>query len=209
MAKVKLALSRRKVDDKITLGDTIGTSMAGKPTYPDPDTTLADYAVLTDDLRAKNIAYKAAAQNCKVLLAALFLSEDAWDAGTTTLGSYVQNKSGGDAGTIQEAGMSIKAPSLPIGPLGQVQNLSVTSGDDDGKLDFQWDREHGAKAFELQICPDRITPAGWKSTTPSTRSKKTVKNLPSGTRQWGRVRAIAGKEENNGPWSDPAVKTTP
>ena len=56
---------------------------------------------------------------------------------------------------------------------------------------------------------DPITPAGWRDVAPVSKSQKTIAGLTTGARIWVRVRAIAPKEENNGAWSDPAVKVVP
>lgn len=56
---------------------------------------------------------------------------------------------------------------------------------------------------------DPITATSWRDIDPSGGSRKELKGLTSGVRLWFRVRAIAPKEINNGPWSDPAVKTVP
>ncbi len=210
MAKVKLNLARRSVDEKLTFGDGIKNGITNNATtFPDPVPNMTAYGALITDLRTKNNAVTTAKAALKAAYTALAASEAAFDAGTTTLGEYVQTKSGGEQAKIESAGMSVKAPNTPIGPLGQVENLSVTVGDDDGELELSWDPVRGAKSYEIQVCPDPITPANWRSLAPSTKSKKTLKNLPSGQRTWVRVRAIAPKEENDGAWSDPAVKVVP
>jgi hypothetical protein len=209
MAKVKLNLSRRSVENKLTLGDGIKTALTGNANFPDPDPTLVVYGGVITDLRARATAVATLKAQLKTAFTQFAAAEATFDTSTTALMDYVQKKSGGDAAKIESAGMGVRATSLPIGPLPQVENLSVTGGDDDGELDAAWDPVRGAKSYEVQVCADPITPAGWRMVASSPKSQKTLKNLTSGQRLWVRVRAIAPKEDHTGAWSDPAVKTVP
>jgi len=45
-----------------------------------------------------------------------------------------------DATKWQAVGFTLKSQAVPLGPLGQVLNLVVTAGDNEGTLDVSWDR---------------------------------------------------------------------
>ncbi|MEI9961449.1 MAG: fibronectin type III domain-containing protein [Limisphaerales bacterium] len=136
-------------------------------------------------------------------------AETDFDAGTTQLALYVENTSGGDAVKIASAGMSIKAAPTPVGPLEQVQNLSITASDEEGGLDLQWEPVRGAKNYEIQTSTDPNVPANWRLVDTSSSSKVSLEDLTSGQKIWARVRAKAPKKVNDGAWSDPATKIVP
>jgi hypothetical protein len=209
MSKVKLNLKELTPDELVSFANQIVTAMTGNANFTTPNPTLASITTLKNTAATKVAAQKAAVQAALQATndrdAALLALSDA----LVNLASYVQNTSGGNGVVIQSAGMSVKALAVPIGPLGQVQNLTITAGDDEGELDLAWDPIRGAKSYQVQTSPDPITPTSWKDVAPAGKSKKSLSGLESGERTWVRVRAIAPKEENNGAWSDPAVKTVP
>ncbi len=55
-----------------------------------------------------------------------------------SLGSFVENKSNGDATIITGAGFDVVGARTPLGPVSQVLNLVLTEGDNDGSLDASW-----------------------------------------------------------------------
>ena len=84
----------------------------------------------------------------------------------------------------------------------------LTEGDNDGTLDFGFDKEDLAYSYEIEISVDPVSPTSWQKKMTVTKSSGTITGLTSGARMWVRVRAI-GAHPNPGPWSDPAVKTVP
>ena len=93
-------------------------------------------------------------------------------------------------------------------PPGQVLNLAVTAGDNDGTLDFAFDPEPVAKSYEVETSVDPVSPTSWQKKMTVPKSSGTITGLTSGARMWVRVRAI-GADPQPGPWSDPAAKTVP
>ena len=64
------------------------------------------------------------------------------------LTQFVEIKANGDAALIKSTGFDVRAlNTTPVGPLGQVQNLSATVGDHDGELDLDWNKFHGTKGY--------------------------------------------------------------
>ena len=127
----------------------------------------------------------------------------------TSLSDYVANVTQGNKVKIESAGMSVKASAAPIGPLPQVQNLSITAGDAEGRLDLQWDPVRGTKNYQVQQSTDPNVPANWKLVESCSGSKLSLTGLPSGTKLWFRVKARAPKAVNDGAWSDPSTKIVP
>jgi len=127
----------------------------------------------------------------------------------TSLGDHVSNVSSGNRVKIESAGMGVKASNAPIGPLPQVQNLSITAGDAEGRLDLQWDPVHGTKNYQVQMSTDPNVPANWKLVDSCSGSKLSLTGLTSGQKLWFRVKARAPKAVNDGAWSDPATKIVP
>lgn len=209
MAIVKLALDRLTPREVVLLGNQIIKAMTGNENFETPYPSLVDLGKL-----CATAATKVEAQE-NALLAATQATADRDEVirelcgMITSLGSYVENITDGNAVKIQSAGMSVKSVPSAYGVLAQVGNLAVTAGDDDGVLDLTWNPVRGRTSYEVQVCPDPITPANWRSGTPCSRSRKTIRGLTSGQRMWVRVRAIAPKEENHGAWSNPAVKIVP
>ncbi len=83
--------------------------------------------------------------------------------------------------------------------------LAITSGDNAGELDPNWDPVAGERSYEIQTSPDPITSTSWVAKGSVTKSKAVLSGLTSGQKMWVRVRAIG----TAGPWSDPATKTVP
>ena len=65
-----------------------------------------------------------------------------------------------------------------------------------------------SRGYELQVSDDPPTNTSWKPGDLPSGSKTTLTGLPSGAKQWGRVRALGPKKVKS-PWSDPAVKRVP
>ena len=112
MAKVKLGLNRLNPDQKIDQANTIKTALTGNANFPTPNPTLAAYGTLITTVQAKVNAYNSLKAQLDAALADRDAAIRALDAGTTQMGDYVQNVSGGDRTKIESAGMSVR--SLPV-----------------------------------------------------------------------------------------------
>ncbi len=207
MAKVKLNLSKLSIEDKITLGNNIKTSMTGNANFTTPNPTLAAYGTLITNLTNANAAYVAGVSSTKTLLLARNAAETAFDAGTTLEAAYAENASGGDPVKLQSGGFNLKSASSPVGMPDQVANLSATAGDADGEIDLQWDPVTGAKSYNVLASPDPITSTSWVNKPSVTKSKTAVTGLTSGARLWFKVAAVGAA--GVGAFSDPATKIAP
>lgn len=119
----------------------------------------------------------------------------------------VQTLSEGSSTFIIAHGFDVVSTGRSIS-MTQVLNLSVSAGDEVGQLDVQWDPVSGVRVYKLQIGTDPTGPSpDWTDKAMVTKSKCSLKSLPTATKVWVRVKAIGAKDE--GAWSDPAVKTVP
>jgi hypothetical protein len=207
MAKVKLNLASLDDQQLLLLANAIVTAMTGNASFTTPVPPLA---TLTTQITAGQTAVdasNAANQTAKQRTTEKNTALDAIRATLTGLAGYVQAASGGDEAKIQSAGMSVRAGKTPAGLPGTVMNLALSTGDNAGEVDAQWDFVAGAKTYEVQVSPDPVTPTSWTSQPLVTKSKAVILNLTSGARVWIRVRAT--NSAGTGAWSDPATKIVP
>jgi hypothetical protein len=107
-------------------------------------------------------------------------------------------------------GFDVRGSAVPVGPLPQVSNLSVSIGDHPGEVDAHWDAVYGKSNYECAQCTgDPAVEANWTLIGSCSASRIKFKNLASGKRLWIRVRAKAPKDENDGAWSQPATIIVP
>ena len=209
MTKVKLGLDKLSPDEVVSLAGQIKTAMTSNANFTTPNPPLPTMGTAIATATVKVATQKAAAQAALQAITDRDAAIEELKALLTSEASYVENIALGDAVKIQSAGMSVKAPRTPVGPLTPVTSLSVTAGDDAGELDVTWDPVRGAKSYQVQISSDPMTPESWRDVSPAASSRKRISGQTSGTRVWVRVRAIAPKEANNGAWSDVATKIVP
>jgi hypothetical protein len=206
--KVTLGLGFLNGAETVQLGQNIHTAMTGNANFATPSPELTVLQTKLTNAQTKINDYNAA-----VDARALALSErdDALDElreVLNALAAYVQNVSGGDSTAIISAGMGVRNNPNPVS-VGQVQNLKLKASDEDGEVFADWDRVPGARMYQVQMCTDTASPTtNWTEKLKTTKSKASLNHdLVSGTKVWVRVKALG--PNNEGPWSDPAVKTVP
>jgi hypothetical protein len=207
MAKVKLNLDRLSIADLLLRAADIKTKMTGNANYTTPIPPLAQLTSQITALTTSNAAYSAGELTQKQNKTTRDTDAAALVNTLTLLGNYVEAASGGDAAKIQSAGMGVKASNATTTIPDPVANLSLTAGDNAGELDAQWDPISPVKTYEVQVCPDPITPTGWVSQGSVSKSKIAIMGLTSGARMWVRVRAT--NAAGTGAWSDVASKIVP
>jgi hypothetical protein len=209
--KAVLNLNNANAEDILRTGKNVQKGFSDNPTvFTSPKPPLATLGAHTTDLDAKIGAVKTAEE----ARAAAVIARDA--AAAVVLADlnvalpYVQETSGGDPAIIAKANLDTKSQSASVGKLPQVQNLSLTTGDNPGAVDGHWDAVPGRKIYEHQHCTgDPAVDANWKMVGSSSASKTSFTGLTSGTRLWARVRAKGTKPENDGAWSQPATIIVP
>ena len=205
-AKVNVDLRGLTVTELIQKSRSIVTQSTGNAVATGSPVTLAQLTTQTDLLDAKAQAWEVNHQAGLVLTTEQGGLKSGLIELLTQFGAFVEIKANGDAALIQSTGFDVRASNTtPVGPLGQLQNLSATVGDHDGELDLDWDNIRGAKGYLMQQSLDPMTPTSWTSLNQASPSKATIKNLTSGTKYWFRVAATDGP----GPWSNPVAKIAP
>lgn len=210
MSIAVLNISKLNDADFIKRAYEIKAGLTGNASITTPDPTVAAVGLLISSaetsMAAAKTADEAAQKATKDKDAALALVAEA----LTKWCVQVQKESGGNPTIITSTNLGVKAAATPGVLLDQVQNLSLSEGDNSGDLDAHWDPVAGRTNFEIQIClTDPTVEANWHLATSSRKSSTTLTGLTSGTRVWVRVRAKAPKTENDGAWSQPAMKIVP
>lgn len=209
--KAILDLRNATAEDILRVGKNVNKGFADNPTdFANPKPPLATSSAHNADLDAKIGEVKTAEE----ARAAAVLARDA--AAAVVLADlnislpYVQEISGGDPVIIAKANLGTRSPNAPIGQLAQVGNFSLTRGDNPGEVDGHFDPVDGRKIYEIAKCTgDPAVEANWTLIKTCSPSKFTLTGQASGTRLWLRVRAKAPKDENDGPWSQPATIIVP
>jgi hypothetical protein len=208
MSKVKLDLRAKSDNDLKAFAQQHITKMTGNTNFTTPDPDAATFLAASDGFSTALAAADAAQTTAKEKTAAKDAARGTLERLLTDRGGYVERKSGGDAAKILSSGFATRADSAPSGVPAQVTNLALTTGDNAGEVDAQWDAVTGGKiTYEIQTSPDPVTPTSWGSQIRSTKSKAAITGLTSGARVWIRVRATGSGGE--GAWSDPATKIVP
>ena len=207
MAKVKLNQDGLNPEQLVALALQVKTAMTGNANFTTPNPSLTTMGTLITTAQSKIAIYNSAVATAQTALADRDAAVTALRAGLRQESSYVDNIANGSAVIIQSAGMDVPSPRTPVAPPAQVQNLAITSGNDSGELDVQWDTVPGTKTYEVQFATDMAFTLGLVSPKPPTKSKAVATGLTSGTRMWCRVRAT--NAAGTGAWSNAVSKIVP
>jgi len=204
--KITLNLSKKSILDTITYCRLIVQKLTGNAKFPAPDPGLPALTAAALAAETANTAYESSKETTKELLTTRNEMWDAMNVLITNEAAYV-GPHATTAAEVESAGFTATLPAGPTVLPGQVTNFTASTGDNDGSLDFQWDANQQAKSFELQLSPDPVTPTSFAHKDSVTKSHCTATGLLSGSRQWGRARAVNGA--GKGPWSDPVSRIVP
>jgi hypothetical protein len=207
MKYIKLELGKKTVAEKIAQGSGIRNAMTENPDFPMPNPSLAALETAVATLAAKQAMREKLLEQAKAATVDLQQAEKAYDEMITQLGQYAEAAVMGDTQKLEQAGFTIRDTPVPLPALGQVQDLKLTSNSHTGKLFARWKPLRGAKFYEVQICPDPVSDAGWRLVKASPASNTVIEDLTSATRMWIQVRGVAKKAA--GAWSQPACKVVP
>ena len=205
--KVKLGIKGMTILAKAELGTRIVAAMTGNPNFVTPNPSLAD---ITAAKAAMLTAYNNALTLRQQSNAATDLQVDKeknYERLLALEAAYVENASGGDEAKIQSAGMSIRDPKVPVGPLSAPTDLYAEVGGGDGEIDLNWKPVHGANSYLVQMTTDPNVPDSWAFKKNSTESFTAITGLTSGGKYWFRVAAVGAAGQ--GDFSDPAAKYAP
>ncbi len=210
MAKILRNWNKLPISERIAFCRKIVDNQKKTPSpiaHPYPDLAAMDTdtaAAEAADLKVRDLE--------RLLKAARAERQAASDQATGNLNpnaSHVEGDTKGDAQPMIVIGYEVTGvqPAPAPGPLTQVTNLSVSSGDSEGEVDGSWDRKPGAQSYNTRYTYDVTKPDAWVAGPDSTKSKVTLTGLTSGKRVWVQVRGFGPK--GAGPWSDEASKMVP
>lgn len=210
MAKIKLGLSKRSIENKIQFGTDVDSAMrnaGGGATFAGLAAGQGAMTTSKTSLQTKWTEFNAAQQMVQQKSTELNGAEADFDNEMTHLANDVENLANGDVGIIQSAGMDVKNPPSPPQVPSQVINLIVSEGSSSGKINLAWKKAQYAKSYTIEITTDVDNPSSWSIKTTSIKTKFTVNGLTSGTKYWFRVYGVSSV--GDGAPSDPAVKYAP
>ena len=206
MSKIKLNLKAKTDSELVTFAQQHITAMTGNAAFPTPVPAAAPFAALATGFSTTVQDSLAAQQTAKLKTALKDTARAALEAGLTQRANTIQGTPGITDAQILSAGFSLQTSTTTTVP-GLVANLSLTAGDNAGELDWQWDPNSNADRYEAQWCA-AMDFASNVTTLPSvSKSKLVALGLTSGSRVYGRVRAV--NAAGIGAWSDVATKIVP
>jgi hypothetical protein len=207
MAKIKLGLSDKSLEEKATLATTFATKLTNHPVVTTPDPTPEELtAKVTIITNKKNSIAALQAQVDGELMDLEHLGKEL-DQMLTDEAVTIQKASGGDAAVILSTGAEVQAERVPTGAPGQVLNLVVRAGGNDGELEARFKRDERARSYEVQSTSNPNAPETWEHEGVVMRARMTIQDLESGKKRWVRVRAL--NSFGAGPWSDPGCAMVP
>jgi len=190
MAQVTTGLRGKGVDEKITFGGTLITSLTGNPNITIDPGKLTELTTVKTQLDTDRQAALNAQQASEAAFKTQNASEKAFDVTVSDI-SKIVNATLKDADELLSTGLPLVDESSPVGELPAPGDFSVTYGDEAGQLDNQWDVVDGAVSYLLQInLTDPENEDAWSEAGTPTKSKFTVENLTSGDRVYMRVIAV-------------------
>lgn len=203
MVKLKTGLSKLKFTDKVTRMKAVEVAMTGNASFVSPNPSLATYGAKIDAIDAKLLEIDNTETHLDMLRQQRDLLIKEGELLYAQLGADVANQSGDDRAKAASSGYELvdETPATPA-PLVKPENVSASTGDNEGELDVQWDSLAGVDAFIIQVSADpNVGP--WLHAGVVAVSRFTLTNQPHMTRRWVRVAGIRGSEQ--GPFSDPAA----
>ena len=207
MAKAKFNMSKMTALEQIQAVTDLKMGMTGNANFTTPAPTLTAGGTIIATAAAAVTAADAAQQAALLATANKDAALLVLSGLATQWVSYMQTTSGGDATKLISGGLGVQGASTPASIPAQVSNLSMTAGDNAGELDMQWDSQSDVNHFEEQLCALMDFSTGVIQLTGATKSKTAAFGLTSGSRMFGRVRAV--NSAGAGAWSDVATKIVP
>jgi len=207
MSKVVVGINGLPDLEVIKRANELKAGMTGNAHITTPDPTTIAYGLLITTAEGLITTANVSAEKAKQDTAAKDAAIQAIIDASNLWGAQVQKESKGDVDIINSTNMGVKGPYTPIGPMPQVQNLSLSVGDNPGELDAHWDPVKGRQSYQIEWCVDPMSAGGWKDASPTNKSQTTIEGLTSGAKVWVRVRAIGA--DGPGPWSSEISKFVP
>lgn len=210
MSKVKLDLSDLTPKEKSDLAAKVVEKCTADAAF----TSISELIVALGSANAPLVTVLDTIAEVEHQLRVLILQRDplvnAVDVALTAASSGVESVAKGEKSVVEASGFDATSERSTPQPLGQVENLSLSLGDEPGELDGQWDALPRKMAYEAQWTLTPNDAASWKplALDRPTRSRATFHGLPSGQNVWVHVRGLGGST-GTGPWSHPVMHIVP
>lgn len=205
-AQPKLDLKSKSVPQKIQFARQIVTDVTAAPAFASLAASLPTITTAAADLEKSYNDAKVASDIAKAKTAIMNDKETALNLQLTNIGHSVEIIAKGDATIIKAAGFEVRGEAVATALKTDTKPtaLYATVGDSDGEIDLHWDSVKGARSYEVQMCADPLTAAGWVHALNCTKSQCSITKLKSMSKTWFRVSAVLASDQ--GPWSDPVAK---
>ncbi len=209
MAEIEFHLDAFTIQELLATASGIVTALTENEHFPQPNPPTADLDRLRRELSAAEEEHRrqrtaaAAAKLKRDICAEELRRALALEA------EYVQEASGGSIAKILSANLHVEEQTSywPFGHLGQVEDVSASSGDQPGEIDLDWEPVAGASGYEVEIAYDLLGEGPWEQIGATIQSRLTINHLSNKTRYWFRVRAVG--ERGAGEWSEALMKFAP
>ncbi len=212
MSLISAGLSRKNPGQLVELADLVTPKLApaapATPPVPNISGKVAALVTQRNAAKAANDAYESARAALVALKNARDAEADKLRVEHSAVISAIEAEAKGDTVMAAASGYPLASPNTSSStPPGQIANLALTAGDDDGSLDASYDPDPLARSYEVQVTSVDPVAGPWATKAQPTSSHVTLTGLASGQRVWARVRGIGAN--GPGPWSDPATKIVP
>jgi hypothetical protein len=197
IAKNTSGLSALKLLEKAS---GILTQMDGNAAFPDPVPALAE---ITTAVEALQLAQISTLDGSRLATAMRNQRRTELRQRLNQLGDYVGSVAKGDATIIQSSGFDVRRTGAPAREPESPRDLRARISDHKGRVDLRWLPAVPAVTYHIEhSSTDPEMEANWKLVGVSTRSRYSVKGLPSGAMSYFRVAGIG--TAGVGPWSQVA-----
>lgn len=197
-----LLLAKKRDDELLTYAESIMESLTGNANFPTTTPPLGDVQDAVDDYSgklSKSFDGTKADTNAKVE------SRVTLERLLTALAVDVVRQSAGDLTKYLTSGFSAKRPATPSGVLPMPQSFRLKAGENEGEINLSCRKVGNNHGYEFWLGTDPVNPDEWTLKRSSSSSKAVVMGLVSGTKYYGRCRAI-GSRGRFGDWSDISSK---
>jgi hypothetical protein len=208
MSKAKLNLNQMSVADKIQFARRVAAQLdANGGVFNNPPQSFETIYGASSALQLAFNDAQSARQQAIEKTTLQSQAEAALDEVLRQTALYVDSVSAGNAATIELAGLAIRNPQHPVGPLRSPEDVIAKEGRSLGEIILRWRSVRGARSYLVEETTG-LSPSGpWSRSGVSTKAKAFVDNLTSGNRYWFRVAAIGAAGQ--GAWSYPIMKIAP
>lgn len=206
MAKVKINISNLPVAVKVQRAATFLAMGAGNPNIPGNGPVLAVLASAQTALEEAMMACEEARNVSKQRTAECRVVMGDWMTAVTSVASFTQSATGGDAGKILSAGFEVSNPPtpLPVPELVAVTGVTAQLNGQPGHSKVSWDEMEGADGYLVQGSPDPMTATSWLWPEIAMRPECECNGASPGQKYWYRVAAF--NASGQGPWSSPTER---